>query len=122
MKIKKKSRSDSSAKLMFNDNVKSIRAIQINELSQAEVEKVKNFLDKYLGIDASWKVYANINNAIALMATDLTTGGPKLTLVPTGSWIIVYEREYGFTGEIFVVNSIIKESLFSEVRRRKSGK
>ena len=122
MKIKKKSRSDSSTKLMFSDNVKSIRAIQINEPSQAEVEKVKNFLDKYLGIDASWKVYVNINNVIVLMATDLTTGGSKLTSVPTGSWIIVYEREYGFTGEIFVVNSIIKESLFSEVRRRKSGK
>ncbi len=122
MKIKKKSSSDSSTQPMFNDKVKSIRAIQINEHSKDEVEKVKNFLDKYLGIDASWKVYVNINNMIGLMATDLTTGGSKLTLVPTGSWIIVYEREYGFTGEIFVVNNIMKEKLFSEVRRRKSGK
>ena len=121
MKTKKPSVPDLSIKMLLNGDgrVKSVRAVQFKMYSKEEVEKVRNFLDKYAGRDANWKVYENRNHAIGLMATDITTGHPEFMFVPTNSWIIVYELGYGLSGEVFIVCNSLKNKMFSELPSRK---
>ena len=121
MKTKKPSVRDRSIKLMLNGDgrVKSVHAIQFRMYSEEEVTKVKRFLDKYAGENASGKVYSNKNCAIGMMAIDITTGYHKFTFVPTNSWIVVYEYKYGLNGEVFIVCDELKNKMFSELPSRK---